>query len=808
MDDTYGMVKLDTSQKRAVLAELLNLLMPADQTTEAQQMSEEEKLKAAYALNLCTVSVSQIIDYNDIQFLEQEYEAILNNLNLEEMPKDEALLSILKQLLDVITYFRIQEGEKKLLEKEYQQKMKNAIWNAVPSIGLIVAGGNPVNMAISLASQIGIGYMNYRKEKAKIGLEQERKEWELQRSAMEQFNGLRRELFDTAWRLAEKYQFKDEYRLTERQITQFNRILMDADDQRRYERLLYIQNSFAAYPPFWYYLGSAANAVYQNADEYGYEISSDYKGYAKDAFGKFLNITKRNILREDQLEASCALELFDLLEVGEKEEKLQLLERAKKASGNAFDVLELCAISYLKIGETEKAADLFQMLVNEDYNTKVNAQLLSKIYVCQAIGESSDESRKRYQILQTRVGADSLFPMPTVDVNDGLMEWRFLAAQKNQLREKYVSILTEFIQKYSEKYDALLRLDGNISKEMLVLLEGMCKSVKMIAPERVFGYYIQTAVSEHQKDFQEMMISPDSRGQQKSKITFRMVTNEAFDNLAKYIGNRIDDMESMSGISEAEIDIERFCTENNLSKSETTHTKALEISGTKNVLAQILFDEKFKMQQTLAQKSEECTKLIADIIARKPLIGNSKKDTLCFYVRGDHYFDTYLKKNEKTLLKSGFRSLTSIIAVINDRSIRDMDLILNTENIMLFVKKKNRGIISYIDAAQCYVNNSLLFGGNIYTHDGVNMSILREITDALASIQTKYQKQMDSDITDMIVVVKNSIIGDSYHREYSTPPKPSYLVQPKLKNSLLEALHKDRLTNQSVATCSDAAQKE
>lgn len=123
MDATKNQMELTPSQKQAALRELLSLLMPADSTADQDQMSEEEKLKAAYALNLCTVSVSQIIDYNDIFFLEQEYEAILNNLNLEEMPKDEALLRILKQLLDVITYFRIQEGEKKLLEKEYQQKI-------------------------------------------------------------------------------------------------------------------------------------------------------------------------------------------------------------------------------------------------------------------------------------------------------------------------------------------------------------------------------------------------------------------------------------------------------------------------------------------------------------------------------------------------------------------------------------------------------------------------------------------------------------------------------------------------------------
>lgn len=47
-----------------------------------------DQITAAYALNLWTVSISQIIDYNDVNVLEQEYETIMNNLNLYNMPKD------------------------------------------------------------------------------------------------------------------------------------------------------------------------------------------------------------------------------------------------------------------------------------------------------------------------------------------------------------------------------------------------------------------------------------------------------------------------------------------------------------------------------------------------------------------------------------------------------------------------------------------------------------------------------------------------------------------------------------------------
>ena len=215
----------------------MNKIAMIEQIKEGSFGYDDQKIKTAFALNLCTVSVSQIIDYKDVVVLEQEYDAILNNLNLESIPKDEALLDILKQLLDTITFFRMQEGDKEFIDKEYQNKMKNAIWSAVPNIGFILSTGNPVVFATSLASQVGIGYMNYRKTKAANKLDYEKQQWELRKTAIEQFNGLRRELFDTAWRLVDAHEIPDEYRLTERQVTQYNNILMDPDAFRRYERL-------------------------------------------------------------------------------------------------------------------------------------------------------------------------------------------------------------------------------------------------------------------------------------------------------------------------------------------------------------------------------------------------------------------------------------------------------------------------------------------------------------------------------------------------------------------------------------------
>ncbi|MHC6202120.1 hypothetical protein ACYULU_02885 [Breznakiellaceae bacterium SP9] len=365
--------------------------------------TEQQKREAAYALNLCTVSVSQIVDYADIYILEQEYDAILNNLNIQNIIHDDALLSVLKKILDTITFFKIQEGDKKFIEKEYQAKMKNAIWSAVPNLSLIIAGGNPITMAIGMATQIGVGYMSYRKTKSQAKGDKERQEWELERTAIEQFSALQRELFETAWRLSDKYNFDDRYRLTEKQIKHYNSILMDPDPFRRYERLDIQKDIFEAFPPFWYYKGNAAKEV---AAKYKHnsDIASQYKAKALEDYRKFDAIYVE-LMREDVIAASCALEHIVLLDKEQDKDEIQgLLDRTMKLAGDNTDVLQIGALHYIAIGEQNRAKNLLRQLVNEDYNVSMNGMLLSRIYC------KWDKNKAEYDILQDRIGKTNVIP--------------------------------------------------------------------------------------------------------------------------------------------------------------------------------------------------------------------------------------------------------------------------------------------------------------------------------------------------------------------------------------------------------------
>ena len=428
-------------------------------SSEKESIDPIKGKRAAYALNLCAVSVSQIVDYKDLNILEQEYNSIINNLNLENIEKHPALLTVLERILDTITFFRIQEGDRDLINQEYQEKIRNAVWSSAPNFGLIVSGGSVLTTAVSLVSQIGIGYMNYRRNLSEYQLSRKKQEWELQKSAIEQLNALRRELFKASWKLADDYNYPDEYRLTEEQINRFNTILKDHNEIRKFERLETIKDKFEAFPPFWYYLGNSANYVATSPDLALSEKSRIYfREKAKVYFVKFIGLINGDdenneyyILRHDQLAASCCLEQLEI-QLSETnniqeitEDCCKLLEKAAQYAGDVLDVKQMIAFYFLKFGRLEDAAKLFKELVNESYNDILNAQFLSRIYV-------KKKNIAEYELLKNRVNESYLYPYPYGNENDSELEAIFLKKQRDFLSNSVQYAIEDLVFKYDKKF--------------------------------------------------------------------------------------------------------------------------------------------------------------------------------------------------------------------------------------------------------------------------------------------------------------------------------------------------------------------
>jgi hypothetical protein len=426
-------------------------------TSSPTQLPQDEKAKVAYALNLCAVSISQIIDSKDIVVLKQERESILNNLNLQNFVKHPALLEVLKQILDTITYLEIQAGDLTFIEKEYQQKLKNAIWSAIPSPGALFAGGDPVSLAIAVAAAIGTGYMNYRRNKSQYALDKEKSEWELKRHELEQLYGLRAQLFETAWKLSADYDFDDKFRLTQKQLSRYSEALLEEDPLKRYERLDVMSDKFAAFHPFWYYKGNAAMEVFHDK-QYG-AFAAEYKAEALKAYNEF---HKRHFefLREDVIAASCCIEHISLLDPNDVFIE-ELLQQALRLAGDNYDVLQQSILVNLQLKKFDEVIPPLREMIANNYNVGLNGILLSRIYFAKS-------SKTEYEKLRAIAGEDNILPWSD---DADLSEQQLIDAHKSRIADEYRLMSQRIVfrlktQKSSADTDAIYSGFSSISASL------------------------------------------------------------------------------------------------------------------------------------------------------------------------------------------------------------------------------------------------------------------------------------------------------------------------------------------------------
>lgn len=755
-----------------------------------KEYTEEEKLKAAYVLNMCTVSVAQIVDYNDEYILEQEYEAILNNLNLEQMPKDEALLNIMKELLDTITFFRIYEKKKNMIERKYQQKVKNEIWNAVPNFGMLIAGGNPITMAVSLASNVGIGYMNYRRNKAENALEYENELMGLQITAIEQLNALKRELFTTSWRLADEYGFSDKYRLTERQIKQYNDILMDQDPIRRFRRLESIKDNFMAYPAFWYFIGNAANQISRlEGEEYSTDFRDEYKKTAADYFDYFFKMNDSSVLREDQMVASCALEYFELLPDSETGKRLELLEKAINWAGSHSDILQICSVDYLRLRQYDKAEKLLSILVNEGYNADINAQILSSIFAFHYFENPTQQLLFDYSLLAKQQSSVALFPLP-IQENEGKTEiqlWdNFILNQMRTVQEFFVDALKKFFAKYAVETNGLLmRFDSSKDYPTVFFLdEG--KKKRDEEAERIFGNELRRLdyidelknrnystevvnilnkmliglqklpflqmdepVNELRNSLQDVTSIFDSIQEHISTgdiqietyrelfecVAFSNITQKMQDSVFEQVSNHLKTIRDMRGIIVAESILQKFCDKNEISLAPDE----IDNSDENPNMDPYKLDPALvgKTALSLDRENQYRRKMLEKL--QKDLPGTIKvEDKVGIYYKGQSEFDTYFSSiaansSDKELLKE------QAIAVIDDRRlIGDTDLVFTFNSVIPIKLRFRHTPAKYKDIQWNQEEEGLTVGGVIYSNPNIHVKKVGILVQELATIRAEY----------------------------------------------------------------------
>jgi hypothetical protein len=366
-------------------------------TADAKILYKSNSFKNIIALNHCTFSLAKIISYNDRIVLDGEYNNIINFINLKNIA-DERILTIIKQLMDTLTEFKLSELEKKHIVKAYEQMTEksmveillsgyNSAQIATSSVQIATSSAmNPIIAGIGFITQASSAYKDYQRT-MKIYHEQiTNYNFQMEKDAIKSINSLNKIFLDAYWNVMQESDALDEWRITLSQIDALLEAVREEDVTTRHRRLLRLEKECAFIPAYWYYRADAANeALNKNQDDNSYKIDilkclEQYEEY-------------RGFFRKDELYAAMQMFSFNAANynTAEVSKKLQSIldQSPRDPSKHLF-----AALTYIKFELYDKAIAHLQSNIDTKQFVVVSRTLLSDIY---SYNHNIDNQRKLLQ---------------------------------------------------------------------------------------------------------------------------------------------------------------------------------------------------------------------------------------------------------------------------------------------------------------------------------------------------------------------------------------------------------------------------
>ena len=232
--------------------------LPSDEVKLIKEEREKSSAMAAlFAINHVNWVVTKIKNYNDPMVLEEEYKNIsADSLNLNTI-KDQEVIELICDIMDVITDMRIEEKEREFLKEELDQGMSDAIYDAFS--GISAGGGlSPAAAVFNILSSAATSAMNYKRAKRQLLAAYKKKTWGLDKNRMLYLNELNKSLLQKYWVIVQRYNLPDEYRVSEQDIALLIDHLKDENPQRQHDFLVSMEGKYKGLQNYWYYRGLAA----------------------------------------------------------------------------------------------------------------------------------------------------------------------------------------------------------------------------------------------------------------------------------------------------------------------------------------------------------------------------------------------------------------------------------------------------------------------------------------------------------------------------------------------------------------------
>jgi len=336
---------------------------PSNKTSISKNTETQNARNAVMALNHMHKSLNKIVLYNDQIILEDEYDNIINNINLTAI-NDEEIVDLVTRLMDTLSAFKLSELEKKEFEAKYEEDLNDALKTTLIGSGDTIVTMNPVEVLLNTRN----AYMNYQQTINSAKEELDRSQWQLKKDAISELNVIRKEFLVTYWKLMKKYNMPDKWRITEKQLTRLVTILKENDENKKFRQLERLKNEFSVSPGYWYELSLAAHRI-------------NNKEAALNALAQYESLDDQLLRHNARYGLMLSNKASYLDSVTQKNEIRTILEKIHEVDPINSKSKLFLAIEYELIGDTKMAESLLNENIDDNFLSDLSKKLKLDLYI-------------------------------------------------------------------------------------------------------------------------------------------------------------------------------------------------------------------------------------------------------------------------------------------------------------------------------------------------------------------------------------------------------------------------------------------
>jgi hypothetical protein len=338
--------------------------------TNMQNASMKKSRNAVLALNYLHASLNKIKMYNDKRVLEDEYDNIINNINLTAID-DKEIVDIITKLMDTLSAFRLKEMDKERFQKVYEKKLQSALSDTLLQAGANIKSGvftgkaiDPTTAAILIVNSTKNAYQSYANTKDEL----DESLWKLKKSDISELNKIRKEFLITYWKIMKRYNIPSSWRITEKQLTRFVNVSKEVDENKRYRQFLRMKDELSMLPTFWFQLSLSAHSLGEKEEEL-FDI------------GQYESLNQKLLRHNAQYSLMLANSTAYLDPKIQQEQIQNILQKIQKIDPRNPERKLFVAMQYAAIGDVKKAEKLLNENIDDNFLPLVSKKMKLKVFI-------------------------------------------------------------------------------------------------------------------------------------------------------------------------------------------------------------------------------------------------------------------------------------------------------------------------------------------------------------------------------------------------------------------------------------------